>query len=194
MAGPTANVLLSTATNVDTARDILLERYNTVADTEPIESSGNCELIFDGWIHERPFSISLGEDFEGELDEDYSNSDFLEKTGWKPVERIGIVAMCNDKEDHLLLAQIASDLIDGLGGGFCDMDGIPSFYIQGPKKEVGELTTLAAELDGEWFILTSHSSPEDGESFGKNETWQSICVDAAFLRSWMKHENFRMVK
>jgi hypothetical protein len=95
MAGPTAAILVPERLADDVLDDIRAE-LDLVAERR----EGN-----DFWIELRPFIVSFGEEYEGELAElaDHGLSSVL---GWTPIDILAFAAGCNDSVDHALLGQL----------------------------------------------------------------------------------------
>ena len=170
MAGPSASVLVPT--NPDNAQ--IEEVTSFVA---AISSSREGD---DFWVsdtrpiggqycgEERPFILGLEllTDAVESGEYEVSELDELQRVlGWRPLGAIGIAAMCNGKEDHRILAEICCCLAERFGG----------------------LVDFGAEL--------GHVTKAEGASWGRFEVIDGIAYgDAAFLRRWMNHRFFHMVK
>lgn len=114
----------------------------------------------------RPFIWGTGEEYPGEL----SEKDLSRLIGWQPEDQVTFAAMCNDKVDHRILAELCIE-IGHLLEGVVDFGGWLGDDIA-PK--IGQMWASPYEsVSGPRF---SHlGTPE-------------------FLAWWLKQPGFRMVK
>jgi hypothetical protein len=117
MAGPTASVLFPSRVT-DVRRAALRTRLGCGA------PGGTYD---DFQLEGRPFIVSLGPSSPQEMTE----IDLSQLLGWTPEDRVGFAAMCNDAEDHRLLARLSVELAEE-AGGIVDFDGALSI---GPRIE-----------------------------------------------------------
>lgn len=134
---------------------------------ERIRKLSNQVADKDFWINDRPFLIHFSEDDEDE----FSDLDYEDTIGWLPQGSICFSAGCNQPADHFELGQLALDFA-------CIHNGLIDFG--------GDLGAAALDVDGKlWELLYEAAS-------GK------ICVshigDTTFMKAWLKHKNFRMIK
>ncbi|BBH69728.1 hypothetical protein ACTI_64130 [Actinoplanes sp. OR16] len=109
--------------------------------------------------------------------EDYESDEFEEAEsligalGFLPATEIVLAAALHRPESHRMLATTALELAV-LYDGFVDFDGL--------------LPPVAATLPGRLFTIASGplATVDDGWHVG----------DAEFLRAWLRHPGFRMVK
>lgn len=177
MAGPAASILLrSPITSADQSR--ILATLTQLA----THIDGN-----DFWLgNEHPFFVDFDEEYPGEL-EDLDDTGLPTLLGWRPRGILSFAAMCNGDRDHELLAALCirfAEQLDGLidfGGQLRigpDLSGAfpaPPCRIDGPEGLPGVLYAAAYQTARGPFA-TSHYA------------------DAAFLRAFVHHPRFRMVK
>jgi Family of unknown function (DUF6368) len=117
--------------------------------------------------------------------------DFTQKIKDKPVSFINLSAMCNDAQDHKILANLALE-INKIVGGFIDLNGaiIPDLhrdkagnFIQQTKADYQNFVNAIAGQIHEinYFIDENKSS------------YYHIC-DANWLYNWTLNPNFRLIK
>ncbi len=144
------------------------------------------EALMDGEVYSLDFQITnaalLGVPFTGTsclfllnvvdpeiyLDlslEEHEKKLFRTHSGYIPQQAIGISAMCNKQEDHLLLASLAVNLAEKFGDAMISLFSAP--YVQ--------------ELPG--VVLEASQGP-----------YKYLFVDATYLKAWMSHATFRLIK
>ena len=173
MAGPTASVLFPSKVT-DAHRAALRTRLGCGA------SGGTYD---DFQLEGRPFIVSLGPRSAWELAE----LDLSQLLGWIPEDRVGFAAMCNDAEDHRLLARLSLDLA-AEADGIVDFGGALSIgpHLEGASPAAPMRISKPEGLDGVLFA-TSYKT-----------IWGSFATahfgDVAFVRAWLGDPRFHMVK
>jgi Family of unknown function (DUF6368) len=176
MAGPTAAVLFGSKLT-DAHRAALRTRLDCGA------PSGQYD---DFRLEERPFILNLGPRSPQELFVDETN-DLRQVFGWTPEDEVSFAAMCNDREDHRLLARLCVELAEE-AGGVIDFQGALSI---GPR------------LDGSnpaRPVRASNPEGLDGVLWATayRTVWGSLATahygDVAFVREWLADPRFHMVK
>lgn len=167
MAGPTANVL----------------------SPDPLDSTRIAQIheVLNGLgIDERPFLVSFGEEYEGELQE-LADSGLPEVLRWTPRDCVGLAAMCNDTVDHELLCRLCIAVARKIGG-VVDLGGTIPSWPDPPLEDPRTAMKLVNpnELRGALFVA---SYP-----VGEGEYCSSHYADASLLESWLKSADFRMIK
>jgi hypothetical protein len=173
MAGPVAAVLFGSSlgpARVERVRRLVRERAAVV-------EGDDC------WIDQRPFIVSMGEEYPGAMQE-VMDTGLPSLLGWHEVDTIRLAAMCNDPIDHQLLAELCL-LIARTG------DTVVDFH--------GELIGGAALSDQNCVVITPPTplpgklyqlqQPRDDGSFIVTQAG-----DAAFLAGWLRSPQFRMIK
>jgi len=157
MAGPTASVIFQTPLST-TQIESIEERIANLS--EEVQGA-------DFWVKGRPFIWNQGEEFDGEFDE----LEYLKYTGWKPHDQILLIAMCNGREDHRILADLCL-LISREFSGRIDFGG----------QLIGVDDAAPGSL---WAI------PYDTYL---GETTTNDIGDVEFLQWWSTQSNFHMIK
>lgn len=176
MAGPTASLLLPALSSEERRTRIRRE----------VERNANLLDGDDFWVEGRPFILSFGEEYEGELN-DIIEAGLPSVLGWRPQDLLRLAAMCNDPVDHRILAQLLLRLAQILGG-VIDFGGsvLPEPSLDGPTPSLPARVEAPAGLAGVVFA-TSYAIEA-----GRYGTCQY--GDPAFLEAWLQHSTFRMVK
>ncbi len=176
MAGPTAAILVPERLTDDVLDDIRAE-LDRVAERR----EGN-----NFWIELRPFIVSFGEEYEGELAE-LANDGLPSVLGWTPADTFFFAAMRNDSVDHALLGQLCVRFARKLGG-VIDFGGKvwPEPSLDGTAHVEAVRVERPSGLDGVLFAASYFS--ESGR--------YGTCHygDSTLLEAWLKQPNFRMVK
>ena len=149
--GPTVRIVTKSPVDVS----VILEAVQAKSDS----MEGD-----DFWINERPFNVSFGEEYEGELAELKDVKDWL---GWIPHGMIGFSAMCNDAIDHKILGDLSIEfalLLDGVVDFGAPLNG----YTKDPQ-----------------FL----SSNQDLCDWNGNHMMRP-----KIFKEWLNHPDFRMVK
>lgn len=113
--------------------------------------------------------------------------DLSQLLGWTPVDRVSFAAMCNDAEDHRLLARLSLDLAEE-AGGIVAFGGALSIgpHLEGASPATPMRISNPEGLDGVLFA-TSYET-----------VWGSFATvhfgDVAFVRAWLADPRFHMVK
>jgi hypothetical protein len=94
----------------------------------------------------------------------------VQKTGWVPAPEFGLAAMCNQDDDHRILAEMALWLARRLSGHI----------------NVGGTLDLPAHLAPHAFSVT----------YETGSAWESqyMVLDPLALAGWLEFPHFRMVK
>jgi hypothetical protein len=176
MAGPTAAVLFGSKLT-DAHRAALRTRLGCGA------PSGKYD---DFQLEERPFILRLGPRSTEELIGGDAN-DLRQVLGWTPEDAVSFAAMCNDREDHRLLARLCVELAEE-AGGVIDFDGAlsigPRLNGASPAKPVR--VSNPEGLDG---VLWATAYKTVSGSFAT-----AHYGDVAFVRAWLADPRFHMVK
>jgi hypothetical protein len=107
--------------------------------------------------------------------DDLERQDIAEKLNDKPAAFINIAAMCNDKIDHHLLAELALE-INKIVGGLINLHGkILDATPEETQNYPGNIYEIRYEMD-----------------YGQTN-YYNIC-DAEWLRNWTQHPDFRLIK
>lgn len=201
MAGPVAQVLFATAVAaswqatldemiVSVSRGHREEDRFWVTTTRPIGGSYEGES--------RPFVVSVGTELpweeDGLLGEAGGAAALYERPfGLCPDNGVTLIAMCNQPEDHRVLGELSLALAERLGG-IIDMDGLI----------VPRAVPYAVWRDAPWSAVRPDVEAFTAAMPGKavaipyqtwgGEEWATHTVDTAFLRAWLRHPEFRMIK
>lgn len=173
MGGPAAAILLRSRLDPG-----LIGRVHGVIAQSATRVSGE-----DFYIGDAPFVVGFGPEYPEEL-EDVENEGVPAAFGWTPRDVVVFAAMCGRPSDHRALAElciraaVALDGIVDLGGGLLDLPGL--------YATPGLHTEHVEGLDGALFVASRV------DTFGRRLV--THYSDAGFLRAWMEHPKFRMVK
>ena len=186
MAGPAAGIILPKPLN-DSAKAGI--RREILAMSTLVSED-------DFWIQDRPFLLVLGEDYEAEPDEDEA-ADLERIIGWKPQDEVNFVAMGDGRQDHLYLGQVCLHFVKKLGG-LVDLGGalkppvpavVPSWAF-GTHDHWSEyepyFQKMVKGLPGRVYTVPYLKANGD--------EWVYHVADAEFLKAWLDHPNFHMVK
>ena len=157
MAGPTASVIVP---------EILDER-EVLRIAGMIEGTADRIDGRDFSVSGRPFIWSQGEEYDGE----FSEFDYSATLGWRPKDQILLIAMCNQSEDHAILADLCIKVSE-LIGGLIDFGGT--------------LQLLNRVVSGRLHRIGFESS-QGGVGYRH-------IGDIEFLKDWRSQPEFRMVK
>ncbi|GGI11707.1 DUF6368 family protein [Gottfriedia solisilvae] len=173
MSGPTVGILLKEKLSIENIKSLYQEikNYSIEIDKKDIESNG-----FDFWINDGkslgtsyfgeglPFGIIIE---EVEFDETEENL-IYQAVNYFPKQEIIIISYCNGKYEHLILANLAIMITEKFNG-IIDMGGkLPSSYSEINDGSIWEI------------------------SYGKDRVYH--LSDVGFLKKWVQHPNFLMIK
>jgi hypothetical protein len=199
MAGPVATVLIPEPLS-DSGRAAIGEMVDAVSVHDPDEPPvlgafwvRDTAPIEGGYSGEgRPFAIETGlqPDWEpGQL------AAVAEAFGCAPRDELVVIAFCNGREDHRILGELCLRLADRFGGVICfggalwpDVPPEAGFDIldaDWPRVEP-YFRRMVAGVPGR-VVGLRHERASGGE-------WVVHVGDASFLRAWLEHPQFRMVK
>jgi len=176
MAGPTAAILVRaqlTNEHIESVRAIAMSGADAI--------QGH-----DFWLKGRPFILSVGAQHSGALEGELEGGLEL-ALGWQPEDIISVAAMCNDDEDHRLLAEVCLRLCESF-------DGIVSF---GGRIAVGPVHDSSHGSDP---LRIENPSGLPGVLYATSyETAAGSYVtahfaDATFMRAWLTNPGLRMIK
>lgn len=190
MAGPTASIIVPDSMNDELRADIRadVKRMSTKVDAD------------DFWIQGRPFILTLGPEYEGELEE-YVTDGVPQVIGWTPRDTIGLAAMCNERQDHLILGHLCLHFVrktNGLvdfGGALtppirCEVQRLFDEHYSGAGTSWADwephFRTMIQDLPGHVYAVPYTTADR--------HAWVSHLCDADFLEAWLQHPDFHMVK
>ena len=207
MAGPVAQVLfagsrapgwrgivaglpLLVGPGLGTSRDA---NFFHVATTRLV---GGCYAGEDG---KRPFLLDVDTELPWQQaspeDAEVSPECYEQGFGLTPDHGILLCAMCNDCADHRILGEVALVLAEQLGG-IIDMCGL----IVPRAIDVGYVTAHLLDWPAVRAGVQGFTSAIPGIAaaipyqVSEKRTWASHTVDATFLRAWLAHPEFHMIK
>lgn len=116
--------------------------------------------------------------------------------GFAPAAEVTVSAFCNDDEDHRILGEFCTRLAEKLGG-IVDFNGallppipvgrlVVDFVDLEWRQVETDFLRMIAGLPG--LLLGISYEPQPGRE------WVHHIGDVAFLKAWLGHPNFRMVK
>ncbi len=148
----------------------------------------------------RPFSYWFGSEDEIELSA-YGEDGFREAVGWTVGDCAGLSAHCNGKEDHRLLGELSLDIAEHVEG-LIDFTGPLSPPLEGKMERLFRERLLEGRMEWiEWEPhVTSMVAGLPGRLYcvpyltAKGRTWAYHVADAEFMRAWLEHPHFHMVK
>jgi hypothetical protein len=194
MGGPAAGVLLRDDLTDGQIADVRTW-LSVVADVNQDCGSTN---LGNGWEFRPNWPADLGEEPEGgrcpgsiqlyriDAAEAVSGASFLSPAdwqqygsalGWVPACELSIAIYCNRRRDHQILAWLCVELAKRLDG-MIDLDG--------PMPIPPEKMWLDCGLRGRAIPVVY--------AIDESRSAKVHVVDADFLRSWMSHPDFHMVK
>ncbi len=213
MAGPVVSVLLREALAKAQLKEIDQWLRSVATRVEGTRSRrGEWELWMDGVPVGRPggepqctiiVSVQGPDPYEFGLDP-FEAPDLMEEIGlvigYYPAQEILVIAMCNQRIDHCLIARLALHFARQFDA-LIDLDGTITPPLPPPaKKEDGmyvpwfelvtrdEIHTFLADLPGTVWEIGA-----EGEIDG-HASLPSHVVDATFLDAWIRHPHFHMIK
>lgn len=116
----------------------------------------------------------------------------INKLGIIPTAEIGLCAMCNDSEDHKILALIALECLQMFGGyiNLCGLVYPPIFQNSNSSKytepTIEEIRTSVNQINGR--IIEIAYNGDNGKVFYKH------IVDHEFFSNWIQSPHFYLVK
>ncbi|WP_438038266.1 DUF6368 family protein [Sorangium sp. So ce128] len=131
----------------------------------------------DFWVDRRPFILTVGPEYPEAISE-VLEAGLPKVLGWSPEDVVSFAAMCNDDEDHRLLARLCIDLAEAEGGVI----------------DFGGSLAIGLQLDGLQDDKPVRIENPGGVTGVLFVTARSHYGDAALARSWLRHASFRMVK
>jgi Family of unknown function (DUF6368) len=126
-----------------------------------------------------------------ETEDESSKADIETKLKDKPAAFILISAMCNQKEDHFLLANFALE-INKIVGGFINLLGA----IISPllKDEKGNFIHHTKRDEENYVNAIKGTIHEIGYAVDENRNYYYHVVNREWFINWMEHDDFRMIK
>ena len=189
MAGPTASILFRESLAPE-VRELTLAT---------LENMGTKFKGDEFWINGNPFVIDFGFEYEFEKEECESKY-FVDKIGWPAKDQISFVAMCSGPENHRLLGELCHYFANSMNGLIDFQGALHPCH----TEEIEKLywTTFTSHRD--WQVLEPHffemikgikgrifSIPYEIE---ENRSWVTHVADPEFMKGWLSHPNFHMVK
>jgi hypothetical protein len=123
---------------------------------------------------------------------------FVAEFGFVPQQEVSLAAFCNDREDHAILGRLTLYVAE-LIGGLVDFNGAILPHL--PVRITGESFWFEKAV---WADVEPYFNAMAGEMPGRivsfpyetarGTTWASHVADAAFLRAWLAHPDFHMIK
>jgi len=202
VAGPVAQILFATAAT--TSWQAILD--DILGSLGPGQEANSIQVVTTrpiGGLYNgtsRPFLIDIDDELPwaepGLLAEAGEARVFYERVfGLCPDSAVTVSAMCNEPEDHRILADIALCLAQRLGG-IIDMGGLivprhvflstPDFWNAPWPAVQSRVQAFTKSMPGTAVALAYRTAS------GREWAWHT--VDAAFLQAWLRHPEFRMIK
>ena len=179
MAGPCATVFIAKNAAAD-AESVVRQIIEAVSEAVEGEDFWVASTIPIGGVFAgtgRPFFWTL--EFVDRSDPESATSpeefDQIEGfAGFAPEVEIGFCAMCNADEDHRILGEIVLACAERLAGAI-DFDGELPRLSDDERRQIGGRSTRVEVKEND-------------------RTMGSIIGNADFLKAWLSHGHFRMVK
>jgi hypothetical protein len=124
--------------------------------------------------------------------------------GWLPAQRIAIAAACNGRADHRVIAALAAALAERYHGvidllGAITPPDMPwrAWHLagrQGMVSDRDQRTTASLEAISRYVTAMPGTVHEAYYDLSEHQIWVWHVVDAAFLRAWLQHPDFHMIK
>ena len=185
-----------------------MERYvNAVASSREGDDFWVSRMAAAGWSYDgtgRPFILNLDDKY-GEwtlpwVSEDHTDcfwtvASYQQAFGLSPDHRVHFSAMCNDKEDHRILGELVLAMAEQLAG-MIDMGGLVlpwSKYREVPGGWHASWDALRPSVQAFNQSMPGVAVAATYETAAGRQ-WASHTVDATFLRAWMQHPEFHMIK
>ena len=110
--------------------------------------------------------------------------------GYEPAQQIEFFAWCNGKADHRILGHMALYLADHYGG-MIDLNGALT-----PPLTDGMADDRSVTLKATSAFVRQFPGRVLERSFGNEAEWPwvSHMVDAEFMRAWLLHPDFHLIK
>ena len=188
MAGGTTSILLKNFTEKD---HVLLEKYlkeHSVINTQrpnfwDIHTANKKVKPHGKNVGLRPFIIEFHAK-KPEFDDAPDNQTLIKNLGFSNTCGIDIAAMCNDKIDHILQAELSLKFAE-MFGGLIYLNGLITPN-NASKMTFEEVKNFAKSIEG-----TTNFAEYTLDSGDK---WANQIVDTEYLKNWLKHADFRMIK
>ncbi|HYF61422.1 MAG TPA: DUF6368 family protein [Herpetosiphonaceae bacterium] len=116
---------------------------------------------------------------------------FVAEFGFAPQQAVSLDAFCNSSEDHAILGRLTLYVAE-LTGGLVDFGGaiLPRLpkevHTDGWQDVEPYYTAMAREMPGRIVSFPYETA--------RGTIWASHVADAAFLRAWLAHPDFHMIK
>jgi hypothetical protein len=187
MGGPSATVLFSKPMEDARVRSIIEQSVRGVlrSSERVLETPRGTtwhQYAFDG----RLFLVSHGEEDPGEW-QDLKERNIAALIGWQVEDQVSIGAECNDDRDHLLLGKAVLSIAAECGG-VVSFTGCPPTPESTPGDAEQRFVKLTEAFPGRLYRLAYRD--EKGQMLPAHE----FLCDATFLRAWLIHPYFRMLK
>src|SRR5262245_41912274 len=179
MAGPTTGLLLPDLLTPQRVEDVRSQVRSLASSVE-----GD-----DFWIRGRPFLLSFGPDYPEEFEE-LAATGLPSVIGWTPRDAVNFSAMSNRDVDHRLLGELCLSFASQLGGLVHfggDLEGLPTLPVDRPSPAL-RIETLGG-LAGSLF-----AAPFGPYGDGPGRYGTLHFGDSEFLRAWLRHPRFHLVK
>jgi hypothetical protein len=211
MGGPSASILLR-------ERLTRAERDQIHSAVRAVSSDVHANQVYacDFWVNDmrplggsyvgngRPFGLGFHEPDENPgliLDWEPEELDRLvAEIGFMPQQKVGYMAFCNGREDHVILAHLTLHVAE-LTGGMIDFNGalhppLPAritdewlWWEKTPWSDVEHyFTAMVGAMPGRIVSVI------DPAQVGEARHWPGHVADATFLRAWLAHPDFHMIK
>ena len=125
----------------------------------------------------------------------WTAASYQQTFGLLPDHRVSFYAMCNSKEDHRILGELVLAVVEQLAG-VIDMDGLVlpgSAYRHAPGRWQAPWEALKSSVQAFNQSMPGIAVAATYETAAGHQ-WASHTVDATFLRAWMQHPEFHMIK
>ena len=129
----------------------------------------------------RPFVITFFEK-KSDIDDDLDNQTLIKNLGYSNTCAIDVSAMCSDAIDQRLLAELTLQFAE-MFNGLIYLNGL---LTPPNSSNYEDALIFAKSIKGETYFATY--TLENGKK------WANQIVNPTYLKNWLAHENFRMIK
>ncbi|MFN7921366.1 MAG: DUF6368 family protein [Bryobacteraceae bacterium] len=201
MAGPVAGILTPLAGDDVLISPAVLDTLRTVSDRVEYSKFGGIDFhvtdtrtvggTFRG--ESRPFVLTS----ESPDPDVHDLARIREEFGFEPASRLLVIAMCNGREDHQILAELAL-YFARTHSGVIDLCGalMPPRWLNDPRRLRGcgvEWAEVRAEFES-WAPQFPGKIAGLPYETVNGKLWVSHVVDRTFLKAWLQDPGFYMIK
>ncbi len=195
--GPISTILLAAKPTQKQLNEIdkIIQHISSIRENENFWVTSTKYINGSAEADGQPFALSINK-IDKDNYEDASLANISSRIGYLPVYDIAIIAMCNQSIDHRILGELTyyftnmfEAYIDFGGALLPTLKHLP-WYMRSGTHSWQDIEPyyqkMKSKIEGKLHVITY--------KVDSNRTWAYQIGDVEFMKNWLTHPDFHMVK